>query len=85
MASEASLLYSSTLSPVELAAVDVFVHRVLHLRCRKGLTGYPEEGLLVDCWWPDPPPDTAIKAALLGEPGSVWCPHITGSLRGAVE
>jgi hypothetical protein len=81
MASDANVLYSSTLSAAELAAVDVFVHRVVHLRCVKGVSGYAEETLIADqCWWPEVPPAWALKSALAGEPGSCWCPIVTPSL-----
>jgi hypothetical protein len=69
------------LSAVQDAQVAEFGHRVQHLMARKQMLPYREHMLIVDCWWPDPPPDAAVKTAAAGASGGSWCPHLRPDLR----
>lgn len=65
--------------------VNRFVHRLLHLRARRGLEPFAEACLIADACWQildGPVPDWAVDLANAGEPGSRWCPVITAGLRG---
>lgn len=63
--------------------VNRFIHRILHLRARKGRESYAEACMASDeCWSPldGPPPAWASALAEAGEPGSRWCPIISPEL-----
>ncbi|WP_183093316.1 hypothetical protein [Nocardioides stalactiti] len=62
--------------------VDRFVHRVLHLRARKGTLAFSEACLVADCWGEplDSAPQWAVDLANVGEPGARWCPRISPNL-----
>lgn len=68
--------------------VNLFLHRVLHLRARKGLEPYAEACMISDdCWnvLDGPPPTWAVELAEAGESASRWCPIVTPSLAGATQ
>ena len=64
----------------ELVEMNRFVHRVFHLRWRKGLGPVPEGAMVGECWMPWPVPDWALALAASGAPGSQWCPLINPAL-----
>jgi hypothetical protein len=71
------------LTDEELQEISRWLHRVDHLRWRKGLWVLPEGEMVAECWMPDTAPEWALELAAAGEPGSRWCPQITPSLPGS--
>lgn len=57
-----------------------FVHRVEHLRWRKGFGLLPEGEYVGDCWMPYAVPSWALELARSGVPGSRWCPLLDPAL-----
>jgi hypothetical protein len=64
----------------EAQMVARFVHRVEHLRWRKGLGALPEHEWIAECWMPGHAPEWARELAASGAPGSSWCPQIKPAL-----
>jgi hypothetical protein len=62
------------------AQIALFLHRVDHLRWRKGLGVLPEGGWVAECWFPDHPPAWALASAAAGDGGRQWCPRINPNL-----
>jgi hypothetical protein len=69
----------SDLDPVWLEVCH-FLHRVEHLKWRKGLAALPESEYIAECWMPLSAPSWALALAASGAPGSQWCPVITPAL-----
>lgn len=64
----------------DLLEVNRFVHRVDHLRWRKGLGPLPEGEFVAECWMMEEAPGWALDLAASGAPGSRWCPQIRPDL-----
>lgn len=69
----------------ETVEVMRFIHRVEHLRWRKGLGVLPEGGWVAECWMPYTAPEWAVHLAESGAPGTRWCPAITPELLSKCE
>lgn len=74
---------AETLTQRELDEIEVWLHRVEHLYARKGLHGYTDGLLIVDCWTVplNTVPSWADEAALRGDPPRDWCPILSPHLR----
>ena len=64
----------------ETVQIMLFLHRVDHLRWRKGLGPLPESAWVAECWMPEPAPAWALASAAAGESGSHWCPKLCPAL-----
>ena len=80
---------ASVLDPAQVALVDAWVHRMLHLTASRGRLPYAEATLVAECWgYPiGAIPDWAVAALAAGEPASAWCPVVRPdlTLRGLPE
>jgi hypothetical protein len=68
------------LTHAEQAAINTWVHAMVHLRARKGLGVLPEGDWIAECWMPYPVPGWALESAASGAPGSAWCPVLSPHL-----